>query len=283
MQSLARTIALPLILVTAACTGGGAEPVNDMGPGETQAAGQAITHASHSDARDFRLAGDAGAALAGGCSTSIPASPADADGDGIPDELTVVSYTGCSEGGMTFSGTQTIQDTDTSAAGFQFTSTWSIDATGTSGGDAIAYSYDAVIQATGGTAGTFSISDAAQIVISVSGDDFDGEIEDSHAWDVDFTPDDGAWSPAPGLPLEAGDLTLSGGYETTVDPAGGGAFALSGVVSTTTPLRTDPGCVTSIVSGEVELIVAEPEEGFLTVTWTGCGQTTAAFSALPGI
>lgn len=268
-------------MLIAGCTaGGGAEPRSDMGPAETQAAGQAITHASHSDARDFRLAGDGGTAFAGGCTSSIPLNPADADGDGIPDVPTVVTYSGCIEGGMTFSGTQTIEDEDTSTAGFEFTSAWDIDATGSVAGSTVSYSYAAVITATGGTSGVFTISDTADIDTTISGPDFDGTVEDSHVWTVAYAPDDGVWSPTPGLPLEDGDLTLSGPWDSVIDPDGGAALEVSGLMSTTVTLRTDDTCASSIVSGEVEVLVGEPEQGTLTVTWTSCGQTSVDFSAL---
>ena len=236
---------MTVVALTSGCTGGGgAEPISDMGPEQTAAAGEAITSASHSDARNYRLAADGGA-FAGGCTSTFPVSPADADNDDIPDESTVVTYTNCVEGGLTFSGQQVIVDDDPATAGFRFTSAWDIDASGTVGADAVSYSYDAVVVATGTTSGTFQISDAASIVVAVSGPTLEGSISDDHAWDVSFTPDDGVWTPAPGLPLEAGDLSLSGAIDSTVAVDGEGSVDIQGVVSTTDTLRTDATCATS--------------------------------------
>lgn len=251
-----------------------------MGPEQTAAAGEAITLSGHSNARNYRAAADGGSAFAGGCTSTIPASPADADNDDIPDELTVVTYTSCVEGGVTLSGTQTIQDDDTATAGFDFTSTWSVDATGTVDGHTVTYGYDAAIIGSGTTAGSFSLSDAASIAIDVSGPDLNGSISDDHAWDVVFTPDDGVWTPSAVLPLEAGDLTLSGALDSTVSIDGEGTLSLTGAVSTMDTLRTAASCATSIVSGSVQVIVAEPEEGILLVTWNGCADTSATFTSL---
>lgn len=280
MVGVRRMMGIAAIAIAGCTAGDAAEPRSDMGPGETQAAGQAITHASHSDARGFRLAGDGGVAFGGGCSTTFPVTPADADADNIPDELTVVTYTGCVEGGMTFSGEQVIEDSDTSTAGFAFTSAWDIDAAGTVGGSTVSYAYSAAITATGGTSGSFTLSDASSIATDVSGADFDGVIEDTHTWTVVFTPDDGVWMPAPGLPLEDGDLTLSGAWESVIDPDDGAALEVTGVVSTSVTLRTDDTCASSIVSGQVQVLVAEPEQGTLTVTWSSCGETVSDFGPL---
>ena len=268
-------------LFTSGCNGGGgAEPISDMGPEQTAAAGEAITFSGHSNARNYRSAADGGSAFAGGCTTTLPASPADVDGDDIPDELTVVTYTNCVEGGVTFSGTQTIQDDDTGSAGFQFTSAWTFDASGTVDGHSVTYGYDAALIGNGTTSGSFSLSDTASIEIDVSGPDVNGSISDDHAWSVVFTPDDGVWTPSAGLPLEAGDLTLSGALDSQVTIDGDGTLSLTGAVSTTETLRTASSCATSIVSGEVQVIVAEPEEGLLLVTWNGCGDTSAEFTGL---
>lgn len=273
-------IVMAVALMSACTGGGGAEPISDMGPEQTAAAGEAITSASHSDARNYRLAADGGAAFAGACTSTFPVNPADADGDDIPDEPTVVTYTNCVEGGITFSGQQAITDDDTTTAGFQFTSAWDIDAAGTIGATTVSYSYEAAIVANGTTAGTFTMTDAASVVLTASGPDFDGTISDDHAWDVAFTPDDGVWAPAPGLPLEAGDLTLSGAMDSTVDVDGEGSLTIQGAVSTTETLRTSPTCASSIVSGEIQVLIAEPEEGYLLVTWAACGDTSATFTDL---
>lgn len=275
-----RTGAVLVGAFVAGCTaGGGAEPRSGMGEGETQAAGQAIAQASHSDARDFRLAGDGVTAFAGGCSSSFPASPADADNDNIPDVLTVITYSNCTEGGFTFSGTQTLQDQDTAQADFEFQSTWDIDSTGTVAGHDVDLSYQAVLTASGGTSGTFTLSDAADIVTAVSGPDTNGTVEDAHVWSVSFTPDDGVWTPAPGLPLEDGDFELDGPWDVTLD----GGLEITGIVSTQTMLRTSAACPTSIVSGAVQVLVGEPEQGTLAVTWTTCGTFSTTFTPLPGI
>ena len=251
-----------------------------MGPEQTAAAAEAITFSGHSNARNYRSAADGGSAFAGGCTTTIPSSPADADNDDIPDELTVVTYTSCVEGGVTFSGTQTIQDDDTGSTGFDFTSTWSFNASGTVDGNSVVYGYDAAVVGNGTTSGSFSLSDTASIAIDVSGPDVNGSIDDNHAWDVVFTPDDGVWTPSAVLPLEAGDLTLSGALDSTVEIDGEGTLSITGAVSTMETLRTAASCATSIVSGSVQVIVAEPEEGILLVTWDGCADTSATFTSL---
>lgn len=263
---------------TAGCTGGGAEPRNDMGAGETAAAGQAIAAAGHANARDFRLAGD-GTGFAGGCSTTLPASPADADNDHLPDVSTIVTYSSCPEGGFTFSGTQILQDADPGAASFNFNSVWSIDSTGTVGGNTVSVRYDGTIAAAGGTSGTFSLSDSAEVVTTISGPDVNGSIDDSHAWTVQFTPDDGVWTPVPGLPLEDGDFSVSGAWDVTFS-SGGNDVQITGLVSTPSALRTSAACASSIVSGVVQVLVTEPEQGTLTVTWTGCGSIESAFASL---
>lgn len=283
MRRTTFVIAMATALLTSGCTAGdgGAEPISDMGPEQTAAAGEAITSAAHSDARNYRLATD-GVAFAGGCKSTLPVSPADADNDNLPDESTVITYTNCVEGGITFSGQQAISDDNIAAAGFQFTSTWDITASGTIGAGTVSYTYEAAIVATGTTAGTFQLTDAASIAMDLSGASANGSIADDHAWDVSFTPDDGVLLPAPGLPLEAGDLTLSGAIDSTATMDGDGTVAIGGVVSTAATLRTDPACATSIVSGQIQVLVADPEPGTLLVTWSACGATDAAFTPLSG-
>ena len=269
-----RGIVVVLAAGLGACAGDKAEPRNDADP---EAAANAIKQSAHSDARNLRRSSDGVTTFGGGCSSSNPASPADGDGDGFPDVETIVTYTSCVEGDLTFSGTQVILDDALGSPNFEFTSVWSIDASS----PGITLGYATALSATGGTSGTFTFGQAGDLAAVVDTGEFEGTLDESHGWDVDYTPDDGAWFPSFGLPLEAGDLVLEGAWATTVDPEDGSAESFTGAVETTTVLRIDPGCASSIVSGVVDVTLAEPEIGTFTVTWTGCGTTvTSEFEPL---
>ncbi len=251
-----------------------AEPSNNL---DQQAAGQSLTADVQSNARDFRLAADGLAAFTGACTSKIPANPADGDADGIPDELTTITYTNCPEGTLTLNGTQAIVDDNTASANFDMTSIWSVTLTGTQNGEAVAYDYDSVVSASK-TGTTYDINDTADVVMTIGGK----SIDDQHVFNSSYTPSDGTWVPAPGAPLEAGTLVLNGPWQNTVSE-GGDSQTIGGLVSTTTTLVLDTSCATTITSGEVRILLSDPpgyEGQYLDVTWTGCGQTQTELNPL---
>lgn len=264
-----------LLLVTSLTACNPAEPSNNL---DAQAAGQSLTADVQSDARDFARARDGKAAFAATCHTKNPANPADADLDGIPDELTAITYTNCPEGTLTMNGTQAITDGNSGSTVFNMQSIWSVTLTGTQNGETVSYDYDAVVDASESPAGTFRLNDAADVIMTIGGK----TIEDEHVFSSIYLPNDGTWEPVPGAPLESGTIDLSGPWQNTVTE-GGDQQIIGGVVNTTTILTIDTSCSTSITSGEVNILLSDPpgyEGQFLNVTWTGCGQTTSELTPL---
>lgn len=251
-----------------------AEPPNNL---DQQAAEQAMTADVQSSARDFKRAGDGDAAFAGVCTSQVPATPPDADADGLPDVLTTITYVNCVEGTLNLSGTQVIIDNDTGNANFDMSTIWDVQLTGTQNGESVTYDYDAVLSASK-NGSTFEIAGPSDVLLSVAGK----TIDDEHTFAASFTPADGTWTPAPSIALENGTLSIDGPWQNTVTE-GGDSQVIGGIVTTTTTLTIDTSCNTSITSGEVRILLSDPpgyEGQFLDVMWTGCGQTQSELNPL---
>lgn len=270
-QRIRAALAVSMFAVAAGCAPKGVEPVHNLDSQSAKVAGSAVVADAHATARGFHSPGDAGFAVA--CYTTIPSTPTDADADGLPDDGATIQYTNCPEGAGVYSGSAFVQDGNPSIASFDFSNVVSLTvAVAVSN---LSYSIQGT-QTGSQSGGTFNLSDSVSVDGAESSAAFDGTWKDSHAWSVAFTPDDGTWVPAPGLPLENGTLAVSGAWSLELHPASGAAISVSGVTSAT--FTTAATCATAIVAGEAQIVLSGGS--ILHVTWTGCGATTTELLAL---
>ena len=209
--------------------------------------------------------------LAPGCVS--PSSPADSDGDGVPDDATFIftappcRFEGWRGGTLDIVGSVRIQDPAPTSAGFGHDVTLTGLRTRFSSADAKTI-YDVTRNGTrtvsGSVAGLVLTADL-QVTRTFTGHP-DASIEKQ--WAVNYTP---AGQLQINAPLPSGTLDIAGTVDWT---RGTEQYALT--VTTPTPLHYNADCtdtVQRIDAGEMHLAgTIEGDEGFVRVRWTACGQ-----------
>lgn len=207
-----------------------------------------------------------------GCATLSENPPTDADGDGVPDNLTITyDSTACTftsfDGSAVFSKSGTIHVVDPSqtvrrAIRFEFgalKSTFVFN-------DTIFFvrQLDGVTQLVADSSG-YSAVDSTTVHRESSRF---GTADISKRWVVTFTADPGQFFSYHSEP-PSGDLNIQG---TTSRSRSGSTRTFA--VATTTPLHFDSTCSADdrIVSGELDVTYATPDAvTTIVVTWNGCG------------
>jgi len=205
----------------------------------------------------------------GTCPTITPNPPVDADGDRIPDDVTI-SFTlpGCSfaRDGATFEITGSIHITDLSPTDFGIRVVFdNLDHKFTRDGSASFESNLNGARQVLRSSSSFDLHDSTTVDLTSSDH---GAAQLAKAWVVTFTADAGATFD--GLRrLPSGDLTVDGNMSRTRGTASH-AFA----VTTVTPLHHDATCTErpAFTAGELEIVKTGPD-GTVTIhiVFNGCG------------
>ena len=205
----------------------------------------------------------------GTCPTLTPNPPVDADGDRIPDDLTI-SFTlpDCSfaRNGVTFEMTGSIHITDLSPTDFGLRVVFdNLDHKFTRDGGASFESNLNGARQVLRSASTFDVHDSTTVDLTSSDH---GTAQLAKAWVVTFTADAG--QTFDGLRrLPSGDLTVNGNMSRTR-----GTATHSFSVTTVTPLHHDATCASrpAFTSGELAIVKTGPD-GTVTihVVFNGCG------------
>src|SRR5258705_5465117 len=203
------------------------------------------------------------------CPTITPNLPADADGDRIPDDVTI-SFTlpDCSfaRNGATFEITGSIHITDLSSTDFGIRVVFdNLNHKVTrDGGGSFESNLNGARQVLRSSS-SFDLHDSTTVDLT-SGDH--GAAQLAKAWVVTFTADAGATFD--GLRrLPSGDLTVNGNMSRTR-----GTATLSFAVTTVTPLHHDATCTERppFTAGELEIVKAGPDGNVtIHVVFNGCG------------
>ncbi len=205
----------------------------------------------------------------GTCPTLTPNPPVDADGDRIPDDLTI-SFTlpDCSfaRNGVTFEMTGSIHITDLSPTDFGLRVVFdNLDHKFTRDGGASFESNLNGARQVLRSASTFDVHDSTTVDLTSSDH---GAAQLAKAWVVTFTA--AAGETFDGLRrLPSGDLTVNGTMSRTR-----GTASHSFSVTTVTPLHHDATCASrpAFTSGELAIVKTGPD-GTVTihVVFNGCG------------
>ncbi len=201
-----------------------------------------------------------------------PSSPADSDGDGVPDDATFLftappcRFTGWRGGTLDIVGQFRIQDPAPTNAGFGYTGTVTgLRSRFTSADSKVIYDVtrNGSRNLSGSTAGLLLTTDL-QVIRTFAGHP-DAAIDQQ--WVINYTP------AAPlqiNQPLPSGALDIAGTASWTR-----GDEQLELVVTTPVPLQYDAGCTTTvqrIKAGELHAAGTFGDmQGFVRVRWTACG------------
>jgi hypothetical protein len=218
----------------------------------------------------------------GACPTIAPFPPADADGDHVPDSVTVsftlpeCSFTGPHGRTLEVTGDITVTDPSSTLAGFRVHFDALQPKITFPNGSFFVQQFDGIRQLLASTEG-FSVTDS--ITASFESSDR-GSASLANAWQVDFTVDQGG-SFEPHTPLPSGTADISG---TTVRTHG--EVSKTFTMTTPVPLHYNASCTEDqkIDSGEVDATFVSPRgTATVTVTYTACGvRPTVTLVSTPG-
>jgi len=217
-----------------------------------------------------------------GCPDIAPLPPADADGDNVPDSVTVsftlpeCSFTGPHGRTLEVTGAITVTDPSSTLTGFRVR----FEALSTKvtfpNGTFFLQQFDGVRQLLASTAG-FSGTDSITATFESSER---GTASLETAWQVDFTVDQGG-SFEPHTPLPSGTADISG---TTVRTLG--EVSKTFTVTTPVPLHYNAACTGDqrVDSGEIDATMVSPRgTATVTVVYTACGvRPTITLVSTPG-
>ena len=201
-----------------------------------------------------------------------PSSPADSDGDGVPDDATYLftappcDFTGWRGGKLDIVGSLRIQDPTPTGAGFGYEGTLTgLRSRFTSADGKVIYDVtrNGTRTLSGSVTGLLLTADL-QVIRTFAGHP-DAAIDKQ--WALNFTPTTPLQINAP---LPSGSLDVAGTMDWT---RGTEHFAMT--VTTPTPLQYDASCaetVQRIRAGELQAAGTFGEmQGFVRVSWQGCG------------
>jgi hypothetical protein len=279
-----RVLSPTLVLIAVAAFGCKSEISSGAGPADelTGDVGASLRDEVEGSLNAFTLGsalGPIGTTQAAGTAASVriegcvsPSSPADSDGDGVPDDATYLftappcRFTGWRGGTLDIVGQFRIQDPAPTNAGFGYQGTLTgLRSRFTSADSKVIYDVtrNGTRNLSGSTAGLLLTTDL-QVVRTFAGHP-DAAIDQQ--WVINYTP------AAPlqiNQPLPSGALDIAGTANWT---RGAEQFAL--VVTTPVPLQYDAGCtdtVQRIKAGELHAAGTFGDmQGFVRVRWTACG------------
>jgi hypothetical protein len=210
----------------------------------------------------------------GGAACVAPSSPADSDGDGVPDDATYIftappcRFTGFRGGTLDLVGELRLQDPAPEAAGFGYASTLvALRATFTPPGDhpdAYSVTRNGTRALTGSVAGLQLTADL-QVIRTFTGL-ADAAVDEE--WSGHFAPE----TPLQiNKPLPSGTLDIAGTLAWTR-----GTESLDLTVSTPTPLHYNASCTDDarrIDAGELRADgTFQGTAGYVRIRWTDCGK-----------
>jgi len=215
------------------------------------------------------------------CVTTVPASPADQDGDGIPDTLVTAAAPNCTLVSdsltLTVSGSLTLGDPTPTTADADYTTTIDNFVIGlTSGSNTASISLNGTADVSE-TTGLLTESNQLTLGLSASGSE---TLNATYAqnWMAMFAFSGPQLTGSTSLP--AGSLSITG---TTNYTGAGKSFALA--ITTPTALTFDPSCSTAsqITSGTVKAVFSGTSgSAFVTLTWSGCEDPVVNFTGQKG-
>ncbi|MGH7647084.1 MAG: hypothetical protein ACREND_03125 [Gemmatimonadaceae bacterium] len=201
------------------------------------------------------------------CPTVTPAVPADADGDGVPDQATYTfTAANCTDtqDGLVATGTLSIVDPTPNTASLDYAATV----------DTLSATFSTAKLEIGGNVAvgetpgqiTLQVNDTLSVTETSPQQITDGLAESVSAT---YTFPAGQTLLVENDPVPAGTLSLTGNLTYNV-----GAQTYSFTAATTTDLAIDPNCATSVTSGVVTVTFTGTSSGTETITWTACGVYT---------
>jgi hypothetical protein len=207
--------------------------------------------------------------LAADCPTVTPATPADADGDGVPDQATYTfGAANCtdSQDGLVITGTIVVADPSPQTASLDYTATI----------DTLTAALSTVQLQIGGnlavaeTPGqlTLQANDTLKVTETSPQQMSDGLTENVNAT---YTFPAGQTLLVENDPLPGGTLSLTGNMTYFI-----GAQTYGFTATTTTDLTIDPNCSSSVTAGVVTVTFTGTSRGTETITWTACGAYTVS-------
>jgi hypothetical protein len=216
-----------------------------------------------------------GTAFDAACIT-LSGNTADTDQDSIPAAATLtfactdtrLGYTG------TLTGTEMVTDSQPTAIAWAFSATADLHSSLTGpGGASIVNTRSGTIVGTQASAvGPFSLArtlDVTTVFTAATGAAV--TVAETNDWTLTYTPT-ATWTA--GSLVVGGTLTATGTWDVVV-----GANAASATLATPTPLTMTPTCATRVTAGVVTgTYQAGARTSTITVTWTGCGQSTVTYA-----
>jgi hypothetical protein len=263
---------LTIIVVGTGCaaktTGG------TIGQADSQSAGDALGNNVEDDASAFGPV-NAGAAFDGSCIT-LSGNVADTDADNIPAAATLTFD--CSETRLGYTGmvtgTETVTDTQPTAAAWAFTATADLHSslTGGSAASIVSDRSGQIVATQASAVGPFGLARSLDVVtVFTSALHTTATVTETTDWTIEFTPQV-SWTP--GGAAVTGTLTATGMWNVAV-----GANTADATLATPTPLTLTPTCATRVTAGTVSgTYQGNARTNTISVTWTGCGQRTVSFT-----
>lgn len=201
------------------------------------------------------------------CPTVAPAVPADADGDGVPDQATytfIAANCMDPEDGLTVTGMLSIADPTPQTASLDYTAT--VDSlTATFSTAQLEIGGNVAVAETPGQI-TLQVNDTLKATETSPQQTSNGLTENVNAT---YTFPAGETLLVENDPVPAGTLSLTGNLTYYI-----GAQTYSFTAATTTDLTIDPNCDSSVTAGVVTVTFTGTSSGTETITWTSCGVYT---------
>jgi len=261
-----------LLLVLAACSNSGGTATT-IGQAQSSSAGQTLAAGVEQGAATFGPI-TTGSGADASCAT-LSGDTSDPDGDHIPNNATLTYNCSASAFGATgtLTGTLNVVDDQPASIAWAFTGMADLMSSLTDGrGTSVtATSSGKLVASQVSIAGPFALARNLDGTTELKTATKTTTVDETDQWTITYTP---MFQWTPGTIVVTGALSVSGMWDVTVDGA-----AANATLSTPTPLTLTPACRTRVTAGTVVAsYTANGQGNTITVTWTGCGQSTVTYA-----